>query len=315
MPIARRVTVTLAAALAGAACDPGTAVVASAGAPITAGSPDSGDDGVAALLRDGEPTCSATLVAPAVLVTAAHCVDPAIAPTHAFFGAAPPTGEQIRVGDVHAHPAFDPIALADDIAVVLLAEPASAAPWPVPERALDLLPGTRLRLVGFGRTAADDQQPAGKRTGTTVIESATAADFRFGPDPSQTCLGDSGGPGFVDADGLEVLAGVTSAGDPDCTGFGRDTRVDLHVDGFLAPYLATDPAIGGCSAGGRRAGWLDALLVVAAAAVTRRRSGWRRSRGRSSRRRRGRACRGTGPGGAARCGPRRDRRRRRRSAR
>jgi hypothetical protein len=257
----------------GACADPRVSRTA---AGITAGVADRGDDGVAALLRDGEPVCTATLIAPSVLVTAAHCVDPAIGPTHAFFGVAPPDGDLIAVVATEPHPSFDPIALDDDIAVVLLDVPAAATPCPLPSAALDPLPGRALRLVGFGATGAGDSGPAAKRTGSTVIASATERAFRFGPQPSQTCAGDSGGPGFIISDqGDEVLAGVTSAGDPDCAERARDTRVDVHVDGFLAPYLDADAGCGG--AGGL------APVLLAASAVR------RPCRGRRARARRGRS--------------------------
>jgi hypothetical protein len=244
----------IAIALALVGCDPRLSRTRAA---ITAGAEDRDDDAVAALVRDGEPICTATLVAPDVLLTAAHCVE--IAPTHAFFGAAPPDGEMVPVVWSDQHPDFDPVTLEHDLAVAVLAEPAAAAPWPLPDGPLDPLPGRPLRLVGFGAVGADDTGPALRRTGASVIDSASAVEFRFGPSPSQTCAGDSGGPAFVVEDGVEVLVGVTSSGDPDCAVHARDARVDVEVDGFLAPY--GDP---GCSASpplvlvGMLGGWLRA---------------------------------------------------------
>jgi len=219
--------------------------VAASRAAITGGSEDAGDGAVAALLREGEPICTATLVAPDVLLTAAHCVEPP--PSHAFFGAALPDGQIVRVIDREAHPAFDPITLDHDLAIAVLEEEPAAAPVPLPSGPLDPLPQRRLRLVGFGATSAGGAGPAERRTGDTVIASASASDFRYGPSPSQTCAGDSGGPGFLVEGGVEVLAGVTSAGDPECAAFARDARVDVEVDGFLAPYAGSDVGCGGAA--------------------------------------------------------------------
>ncbi len=247
--------------------------VAASRAAITAGTEDAGDTAVAALLRDGEPVCTATLVADDLLLTAAHCVEPA--PSHAFFGAALLDGELVRVIDREVHPDFDPVTLEHDLAIAVLEEAPAAAPVALPSGPLDPLPGRRLRLVGFGATSADQTGPATKRTGDTVIASASAADFRYGPSPSQTCAGDSGGPGFLAENGVEVLAGVTSAGDPACAAFARDARVDVEVDGFLAPYAGSDVGCGG--------GAPTSLLLLALRRPCRgRRPGARRGRASSS---------------------------------
>ena len=213
---------------------------ASTSQAITDGTPTTGDLGVAALMEGGALLCTATLVAPRVLLTAAHCLMDGALPT-AFFGTAPQGdgGASIAIIATRVHPAFDPSTLANDVAMALLAEdaPAGARPWPLPASPLD--PGSvglPLRLVGFGLTGPADTSPTQKRVGTATLASIVATQFALSPSPSQTCEGDSGGPAFATIGGVEVIVGVTSSGDPQCSQGGTDTRVDAYAS-FVSTWL------------------------------------------------------------------------------
>jgi hypothetical protein len=244
------VTVAVLALSACAAAPDGAERTAERGEAITNGIADDGDLGVVALLWPGDerPRCTGTLVAPRVVVTAAHCETPA-PPTAVFFGADPTLGgTTVAVLDARAEPGFDPVTLVDDLAVVLLAAPAAVTPWPLwmgPPEAL--APGAPLRLVGFGATAASDRAPPRKHAGTATVAAVAAATFSFQPDPAQTCRGDSGGPAFLTAGGTEYLVGVTSYGDPACAAGATDTRVDRYrafVQGYVAETSPSAAAAG-----------------------------------------------------------------------
>jgi len=293
------------AALAGlvAGCAAGPGDLASDRAAITGGTLDQGDPAVAALLGGGQLHCTATLIAPDVLLTAAHClagVDPA--ELAVVFGSGT-GGPHLAVIDALPHPDFGPLTLSNDIGLVRLAAPVDVPPAPLsPQPFAPWLRGRPARVVGFGLTTAAPPRPGqvvaapAKRSGDTVIQDYDDTAFDLLPAPSHTCFGDSGGPVLVELDGVELLAGVTSAGDAGCSDWARATRVDAYLD-FVTTYtddacLAGDPDCGeaivasSCSAGG---GGAPAALLLALLGLRRLRASCRPSSGRS----RGRSsCRG-----------------------
>ncbi len=203
---------------------------------VIGGTPDAGDPAVVAL----EPAqCTGTLVASRVVLTAAHCLwgrDPA--QLTAVFGAdVHGRGRRIAVIDGRLAPDWSPTTQENDLALLLLAEPAAGvAPVPLLRSAIDdHLLGATLRLVGFG-------QDRRKESGTTRLLAYLATTIVDGGGPATTCLGDSGGPALLALGGTEYLAAVTSRGDAACRLFAVRTRVDPYVAGFIQPYIdATQP--------------------------------------------------------------------------
>jgi hypothetical protein len=176
--------------------------------------------------------CSATLIGCRTAVTAAHCVcagDAFDAQGCFDFGLEDPRATLLflpqagllAVESMTIHPEFS-FAERGDIAVIKLADTATAvAPSPINTSA-KLPPGTRGTLVGYGRTGGGrrvDDDSGIKREGpvttsvcTDDIPAETHLCWEFLGNGSSTCTGDSGGPMFVDIGGTGVLAGVTSGG-------------------------------------------------------------------------------------------------------
>ncbi len=206
---------------------------------ITNGAIDNSDLGVVSLGVDGSG-CTGTLVSDRVVVTAGHCVSHT-RELFVRFGADATSGVVVPVADVHRHPAWDASTRANDVALLGLADgaPPDAAAWPLWTAPVDAsLVGMTVRIVGFGSTTPTELEPGRKHTGAAVVLDVNDTSFTIGGAPSQPCTGDSGGPTFLTADGVEYLVGVTSSGDPGCVEHSRQMRVDVYAESFIAPYVA-----------------------------------------------------------------------------
>ena len=223
-------------------CDgrrPAQVVVDQRSSPIVGGTSDDSHPDVVALIRGGgRPGCTGTLISTNVVVTAAHCVEASSTTPEVFFGSDVTLPGQARaVSCVRRHPTFDRSTLANDLAIVVLDEPATIAPATLGTSALDsTFTGTSLRIVGFGRGQGSGAIAGSKMQGTTLVTAVFPSSFTARPGPAQACEGDSGGPAFLLVDGQERLVGVTSAGDAACEVSASYTRIDPYVP-FIQRYV------------------------------------------------------------------------------
>lgn len=246
-------------AASGAGCAP-TPPDESTGSAIIGGKSDHGDSSVVALYAStsqGGALCTASVIAPTVLLTAAHCVLPSEVGSNAKFVVLPSndvnkdTTEQLAVKETHYDPSFeiDQLQNGHDIAVVILEQPTTLTPLPVGKKDPSSLVGKSVRLVGYGLDNAATQTGAGvKRQVTATVDSVDAKLMQIGGDGKDTCNGDSGGPALATIDGKETIVGITSFGDASCGSGGFDTRVDLYGS-FLAKYLGSVGSTAGGMAG------------------------------------------------------------------
>lgn len=195
-------------------------------------------------------TCSAAVIAPKVLVTAAHCVDPMTHPNHVFgvyLGAdatADATPQKIAskvvaVAKSTMHPDYDrDPPFTADIAVVELVEPLAVAPLPVAIAPLPAsIAGAEARIVGYGETHYDDPSYV-RMEAVTKIAAVDAGDtLTVGDATHRSCVGDSGGPALTKIDGVETIVGVDSYADlAGCLEPAHYRRTDTYA-AFLTQFL------------------------------------------------------------------------------
>jgi hypothetical protein len=124
--------------------------------------------------------------------------------------------------------------------LLTLRAPAAVAPLQLEASMLDgSLVGTAIRVVGFGLSVAGTDDAGSKREGVAQIAVVRAEELVVVPDPSLSCLGDSGGPGLLPAG---TIAGVVSRVDSGCRDHAVYARIDTARDAFIDPYLAATAA-------------------------------------------------------------------------
>jgi len=192
-------------------------------------------------MRGGAPMCTGTLVRPAVVLTAAHCVrDEAPSSLAVLFGdegdpgRGPPgaglEGRFFHVTAVRIHPGYRADDLANDVAVLELESAATAVPVPLAADANAA--GSPARAVGFGTAGSDGSSY--KRTGDVTVTAVRETEFTYAAAPAMTCGGDSGGPVFRAREGGgDEIIGVTSRGDASCREYGIAIRVDTLPSDFI----------------------------------------------------------------------------------
>lgn len=183
------------------------------------------------LLQNNAPVCTGALIAPRLVVSAAHCAAliKKNRPAYIGFGLKAKEAKLVAVQNFVAHENFDAAAGSlggkdvpvNDVGLIQLADdaPEGYAPVKLLGRSDSLRTGEPVVLAGFGKT---DKKSGwfGTVLGelfqveTEVLEEAPLAkEVWFGNTPGKSaCNGDSGGPALVRRQQELRLLGVTSRG-------------------------------------------------------------------------------------------------------
>jgi secreted trypsin-like serine protease len=207
---------------------------------------------MASLQFQGQKYCAGALVAPTLVVTAAHCGQAEKVRIGSLTWQ--DGGELIDVVELIEHPDWNGGGnwRGHDIALLRLAVPSTLPPAVL---ASQVIPGQAVRLMGWGRTCEDDTPECRESTenrhlqqiDTMLADPATCtilAPWHIDPlrewcvsnrdGSKQACKGDSGAPLVIEYGGAWQIIGVTSRDgdtDPKCgTGPGIWSNVLHHRD-------------------------------------------------------------------------------------
>ncbi|WP_438274891.1 S1 family peptidase [Nitrobacter sp.] len=223
---------------------PAFAMVGGGGAPSPAAA-----SAVVTIVGSHGNSCTGTLIARDVVLTAAHCIAPGTTTKIVDYKSQPPRLLDIRRTAVH--PQFDMQSLlahraTADVALLQLASPLAAQPAALGGALMPVTVGMRLTVVGMGVAVAGDGRSGGVARAASLAVTGRPGTLQIRlVDPSTNntraglgaCTGDSGAPAFLDSSGGVVIGIVSWSTGPNnasgCGGLTGVTPLALYRDWIL----------------------------------------------------------------------------------
>ena len=196
--------------------------------------------------------CTGSVIAPSLVLTVAHCVQPGADYKIVQYGA-DKTPQLQDVKSVAIHPGFRMEAMlahraTADVALLRLDAPAkgkTAAPLGAPQ--MPIVVGAKFTIAGVGVTVRGDGKSAGTIRSAALIATGKPGTLQIRlVDPATkgaheglcACTGDSGSPVFEDEQGVATIIGVVSwstgaNGSGGCGGITGVTPLTLYRDWIL----------------------------------------------------------------------------------
>jgi len=213
------------------------------------------------LTYGGGEWCSATLIKPDLVLTAAHCAVIFNSGMGAYYGlddledADQCGGCDLKLKDVRINPDYSQFLVPwNDVAVILLEQDAPNAvtsPLLSTDVADPIYVGTTVTIAGYGRTETGQ---SGKLMweNVPVTQIYDNKEMVLGEDlweAPNACYGDSGGPAYFVQDNVTHVVGVTSRTPipnlPECGHGAVYTRPEAFTDWIESAYADMKDAVGG----------------------------------------------------------------------
>lgn len=212
---------------------------------------------------DGTPFCTATAIAPRVVLSAAHCG--AVGRGTRFVSGQSTLAPEFSatVLAVARHPQFRSGSSMSDFLLAYLDRDAPAA------LSLGGPPsvGEVVQTVGYGRTTAIEKGNTARWWLAESVREVRSEDFAvYASGQHGMCMGDSGGPALRMEAGKPVVIGTVSWGEQDCTGTDVFKRADVVRDWIRATIGAWEKSPPRPEVGMRAGvGWVVGLLIAGVA--------------------------------------------------